>query len=323
MRIAFVSCICTTRFKDQPVWDWIAARQPDRLLLLGDSLYLDVPLDGPHPRDMSDDGFAQHLHQRYGELVAQPRFAALVQSLPAGAVNAIWDDHDFLWNDAEGAEAQASPLHREKVRLSTAFLEAFRAALQARLAPGSFPAAYNDARFWDPAQPELSTPSLQLAPDLWLHLADVRSHRTRTWLLPDARRHLLGAAQRQRIEAAVHAAPQALHLLASGSTLGAWKRHYARDWQWLLQMARAQRLLVLSGDIHRNETDAFFTGGWPLHEATSSGAAVKDAVIIGSMRRNFGLLDIGPQEATVRVFADDTEQTKWTRRLDRATWLPL
>jgi alkaline phosphatase D len=322
MRIAFVSCICTTRFKDQPVWDWIAAQQPDRLLLLGDSLYLDVPLDGPHPRDMSDDGFAQHLHRRYTELIAQPQFAALVRALPAGAVNAIWDDHDFLWNDAEGAEAKATPLHREKVRLSTAFLETFREALRQRLAHGAFPDAYNDARFWDLAQPELKTPSLALAADVWLHLTDGRSHRTRTWPLPESRRTLLGLAQRQRLEAAVRAAPQALHLLASGSTLGAWKRHYARDWSWLLQLAKAHRLLVLSGDIHRNETDAYVKDGLPLHEATSSGAAVKDAVVVGTMRRNFGLLDIGPQQLTMRLFADNTEQTQWTRRLDRNTWLP-
>ncbi len=323
MRIAFVSCVCTSKFPDQPVWDWIAAQQPDQLVLLGDSLYLDVPLNGPHPMAMGDDEFAQHLHGRYSELLAQPRFVSLVRSLPAGTVHAIWDDHDFLWNDAEGAEAKATPLHREKVRLSTAFFEAFRAALQARLAAGAFPAVYNDARFWDPAQGDLGIPSIALLPDLWLHLSDGRSHRTRTWPWPESKRSLLGEPQRQRLEAAFKAAPQALHLLASGSTLAEWKRNYARDWQWLQQLASAQRTLVLSGDIHRNETDAFFTKGWPLHEATSSGASVKDAVVVGAMRRNFGLLDIDAQQVAVRLFANNAVQSNWTRRLDRSTWLPV
>lgn len=324
MRIAFVSCICTTAFPEQPVWDWIAAQQPDQLLLLGDSMYLDVPLAGEHPRDMTDMDFAQHLHQRYSELLAQPRFSALVRALPPGAVKAIWDDHDFLWNDAQGAEAQASPVHRGKVRLTTAFMEAFRGSLAARLAAGSFPATASDPSLWNPVQPTLSTPSFQLAPDLWLHLSDGRTWRTRTWPLPASKRHLLGQAQRQQLGAVIQGSPQAVHLLASGSTLAEWKRNYATDWQWLLQQAATRRLLVLSGDIHRNETDAFFTqpGGLPLHEATSSGVAVKDAVILGKRRRNYGLLDVDGTHLTMRVFADNAEETAWTRKLDYQTWLP-
>jgi hypothetical protein len=42
MRIAFVSCICRQVFDDQPVWDWIRDQVPDKLVLLGDSVYLDI-----------------------------------------------------------------------------------------------------------------------------------------------------------------------------------------------------------------------------------------------------------------------------------------
>ena len=42
VRIAFASCMCTPYFSDQPVWNWIAAKQPDHVVLLGDSIYLDV-----------------------------------------------------------------------------------------------------------------------------------------------------------------------------------------------------------------------------------------------------------------------------------------
>lgn len=317
MRIAFASCLSTRVFADQPVWDWIAERQPDHLVLLGDSLYLD--LAGPtHPTQMGEAEFAALLYTLYAELIAQPQFAALVRALSAGHVHAIWDDHDFLWNDANGAEVH--PLHSGKLRLSTAFLEAFRAALAQRFAPGSFPSGSDDARFWDPQQPPAATPSLRLAPTLWLHLSDGRSVRTGTWLTPEAKRTLFGAAQRDRFAVAIKAAPDALHLWASGSTLAGYQR-YTRDWEWLVALAARQRMLVLSGDIHKNNLDAFHTGGWPLHEATSSGAAVKDAVIVGRARRNFGLVDVSDDRVSIELFKHNAVELR--RVLDRATWLPV
>ena len=42
MKIAFASCMCTRVFSDQPVWEQVAAQKPDRLVLLGDSVYLDI-----------------------------------------------------------------------------------------------------------------------------------------------------------------------------------------------------------------------------------------------------------------------------------------
>jgi alkaline phosphatase D len=317
MRIAFTSCMFTRVFDDQPVWDWIGQQAPDRLLLLGDSLYLDV--NAPmQPQDMGDDRFALHLFELYGELMAQPQFAALVQAMPAGTVDAIWDDHDFLWNDAQGAEVH--PVHSGKLRLSTAFLEAFRVALSRGFAPGSFPAVYNDARFWDLAQPALSTPSIRLADDLWLHLTDGRTHRTRTWPLSEARRTLFGAEQKARFTTAVEQAPQAVHLWASASTMAGYQR-YSRDLEWLMGLAAQQRMLVLSGDIHRNALDAFYTGGLPLHEATSSGAAIRDAVVLGATCQNYGLLDIDPQTVTIRLFKRN--QLEQQRVLDRQSWLPV
>lgn len=319
MRIAFASCMFTREFADQPVWTWIGAQAPDHLVLLGDSIYLDLKT-AVHPSNMTDMDFAEHLHALYGELLAQPQFAALVRSLPAGHVHTIWDDHDFLWNDALGAEMH--PVHSEKLRLSTAFHEAYREALAGQLAPGSFPATALDARFWNPQQPPLTTPSLDLGGDVHLHLTDGRSFRTRTWLLGEARRTLFGAAQRDTFAQAIATAPQAVHLWASGSTLAGYQR-YAKDWSWLLEQAAHQRLLVLSGDIHRNQVDAFHTGGFPLHEATSSGAAVRDAVIVGAARRNHGLLDIDAQTVRWRLFKGNQLQAALARTIDRQTWLPV
>jgi alkaline phosphatase D len=316
MRIAFASCLFTRVFSQQPVWDDIRALKPDALVLLGDSTYFDLKTD-LHPELMDDPTFAHHLHGLYAELLAQPQFARLVQGLPKGRVFTVWDDHDFLWNDALGAEAH--PLHTSKVRLSTAFHEAFRAALAKGLGVGSFPATSGNAKFWNPAQPALSTPSVALSPTLQLHLSDGRTFRTRTWLLAEKKRAVLGAAQRARFAAAMATKPDAVHLFASGSTFAGYQR-YPTDCAWLLTQAARHRVLMLSGDIHRNALDAFHTAGFPLHESTSSGAAVKDAVVIGRALSNFGLLDVDQHSVTTRLFSYGKETQR--RTLNKATWLP-
>ena len=146
-RIAFASCFSAQISPSQPVWAWIQAHKPDYLVLLGDSIYLDIN-SATHPMLMGDDAFAQHLFERYTAQLAVPEFSQLVQSLGPERTFSIWDDHDFLWNDETGAEAWADPSKRSKIVLSSAFQAAFRSALAAGLKPGSFPGAYNDAVFW-------------------------------------------------------------------------------------------------------------------------------------------------------------------------------
>ena len=258
MKIAFASCMCTRVFKDQPVWDWIANQNPDHLVLLGDSIYLDINTGGAHPRDMNDDQFAQHEFRLFQELLAQTSFRSLVSSMPQGRTWSIWDDHDFLWNDAMGGSESKSPLQKGKIRLSTAFQEAFRRALAKSLAHGSFPAKYEDAVFWNMSQPPLSTPSIQLAPDVWLHLSDGRTHRNRGFGVPESKTTILGVSQRAQFETQISGSTaQSVHLFASGQTLGEYKQHYPTDWRWITDVAKSRRTLVLSGDIHRNESDAF------------------------------------------------------------------
>jgi alkaline phosphatase D len=324
MRIAFASCFHSKIFPDQPVWDWIAAKNPDHLVLLGDSIYLDVDAGDGHPNELTDDEFAKRLFRLYCNQMNQPSFKSLIQSLPLNRVWSIWDDHDFLWNNATGYRAGINPHHKGKIRLSTAFQEAFRFALSHGLFNGSFPSVYNDPKFWNAAQPPLTTPSVALEPDLWLHLSDGRTNRTEFWPIPESKRHLLGFAQRNLFESRIiTTSKSAVHLFASGSTAGEYKQNYAADWKWLTTLASENRLLILSGDIHRNETDAFFTTGFPLHEATSSGAAIKDTVVFGQSRRNFGLLDLSSTDLQIRLYADNKEESKWSRKLSRNTWLPI
>jgi alkaline phosphatase D len=296
----------------QPVWDWVAARQPDHLVLLGDSFYLDLQIGGRHPQDMLPMEFAEHLQTLYGELIAQREFAALVRALPAGHVHAIWDDHDFLWNDACGAEVRSTHRYDAHLQLTTSFMEQFRRSLAGRLERFEPPPA-------DATAP-LGTPTLRLAPDVHLHLSDGRTFRTRTHLLAESRRSLFGADQRQAFAQRIGGAPDALHLWASGSTIAGYQR-YERDLAWLRSLAAQQRMLVLSGDIHRNAFDSFQTGGrFMLHEATSSGAAIKDAVVFGQKRQNFGLLEIDDTNVTVELYKDNAVESRHV--IERGGWKP-
>lgn len=321
LRIAFASCMSAAVSTTQPVWSRIAADQPDHLVLLGDSVYLDIGAPQP-PQQMDTAEFATWLVDRYRAQLAVKSFAALVRGMPAdGRVHSLWDDHDFLWNDACGAQQAQRPEQVEKIALSSAAQTLWREVLSARLAGPTFPQDIQDARLWPQPPRPLATPSLALAPDLWLHLSDGRTWRTDDSIFGPPKRALFGSAQRQRLSKAMAAAPaDAVHLFASGSTFAGYKR-YEEDSAWLLGQAAAHRTLMLSGDIHRNELDAFHTGGFPLHEATSSGAAVRLAVVLGSMRENYGLVDVDAQQLHIRLF--DRQGLQFERVIERASWLPL
>lgn len=321
MRLAFASCMCTRVFENQPVWDQIAALNPDYLVLLGDSIYIDinVKVDPRDPAEMDENIFGQHVFSLYSELIHQPQFSNLVKQMPAGRVFSIWDDHDFLWNDMYGATARGNPIQSEKVRITTAFQKAFRSALAQGLAANSFPNRYDDPIFWDLAEPPLATPSIELGDDVMLHLCDVRSFRTSKNFGAKDERTILGSVQRQKVAAAVTAAQNAVHLIASGSTLTDWSK-YPQDLQWLLQLAKVNRLMVLSGDIHKNNCDIFKTDGFPLHELTSSGAAVRSLVVLGKKQQNFGYIDIDASKIDARFFHFGVQQTELDRTFDRGTW---
>ncbi|MDT8399874.1 MAG: hypothetical protein RQ899_14805, partial [Pseudomonadales bacterium] len=72
-RIGFGSC--ARQDKEQPIWDAIAAMEPDLFICLGDNIYGDT-------RDM------QVLQDKYAALAAKPGFRRLREHTP---MLAIWD----------------------------------------------------------------------------------------------------------------------------------------------------------------------------------------------------------------------------------------
>ena len=315
MKIAFTSCMSFTVFAQQPVWDQIAARKPDRLLLLGDSIYIDAaPFpNNEHPKKASAYDFLLHLLERWRLQLDQPQFRALVKAVPT---DAIWDDHDFLWNEHFEEKAIAKKIYTDHVRITRALFNAFCRTLDARLAEGSFPTAYNDAAINQPNEPAPGYKYRSLEPELKLHLTDGRS-----WRLG---KDMLGADQRAQIAARMAEAPNAAHLLASGSVVRAesdarWQDF--ADYAWLQDLARRFKILVLSGDIHGNRMASLDLGhGRWLHDATASGAAIQMLIALGAKCENYGLLSTDAKTLRLDFFSHGTPDSVGSWAIDRETW---
>ena len=87
-RIAFGSC--AKQWEPQPIWDSIAAAEPDLFLFIGDAIYGDWHGDKPFTPT------AESLRADWAKLGAQPGFRALRNHVP---MLATWDNHDYGSHD--------------------------------------------------------------------------------------------------------------------------------------------------------------------------------------------------------------------------------
>lgn len=85
-RIAFGSC--ADQSLPMPIWDGVAAVEPDLFVFLGDNVYGDV--SGPELTE---------LKAAYAAARATPGYGSLLDTTP---IMATWDDHDYGANDAGG-----------------------------------------------------------------------------------------------------------------------------------------------------------------------------------------------------------------------------
>jgi alkaline phosphatase D len=223
------------------IFDAIAAKQPDMMLWLGDNLYFQRP-DYLDPASMN----ARHRRQR--------AFAPLARLLTATAHVAIWDDHDYGPNNADGAY----PLKGEALAL-------FR-------------------RYW--ANPSYGLPEtpgvfgLASYGDVDVVLLDGRYHRTSPRLPESPDKSMFGAAQFAWLKSILAWLNGPVKLVANGSQF--WNTasrfeglyEYAGEKDRLADFLVQQRidgLLFLSGDRHFGELlRVERAGAYPLYEFTSS-----------------------------------------------------
>jgi alkaline phosphatase D len=316
MRLVFLSCMTPRLVRPQPVWSHVAALAPDVLLLLGDNIYNDVPDTAMEAlQQMLPDAFAAHMLGRYREQLDEPGFAALVRN-PAIRKFALWDDHDFLWNNAHGGELVAQPDARGKMQISTNLMRMFRNVL-ATHDPSDWPATTSDARIWQgvgqPGFAWLGHSAEVLEPGRTvLHLTDGRSFRKK--------KVLLGEPQRSAMTAAFAADPKSLHIIASGlplhPTSGEGWHKAPVDHDWLLGQVGARGWLMLSGDKHKNDFEPHTTpAGGKLVDATSSGAAIRVVkgipIIVGKEICLYGVADIEPNVVKIS-FGDGPSRSERT-----------
>jgi alkaline phosphatase D len=315
MKIAFTSCFSATVFAEQPVWRQILAHKPDALVLTGDSIYIDELTHPTHPKAMADFEFFRLVAAKYRQQLAQADFAALIAAVPTYA---IWDDHDFLWNECYEEKAIQKKIYAGHIRASRALFNAYCAHLEGRQ---QFPADDSDARLWSADEPAPGYRRVVMdvpgGAAVHLHLTDGRSWRVN--------RTLLGAKQRTDIGLAMEAAPaDTLHLVASGSVIEAHKGDQwgsFEDLAWLRELAKKHCIACLSGDIHANDFHRIPTdNGRMVYDFTASGAAIRRAIWIGTECQNFGLLEIDATELCGQWFRFGQPAALAPVTINRGNW---
>ncbi len=105
MKIAFTSCMRFESFNEQPEWNDILDENPDYLFLLGDQIYMDwwPKLGEKHSLPLED--FKNEMKKKYSQQWSEKNFKKLIEKMKSkNGLFGIWDDHDFIWNNAKGAK---------------------------------------------------------------------------------------------------------------------------------------------------------------------------------------------------------------------------
>jgi alkaline phosphatase D len=308
--LVFASCMSALDNPEQPVWAEAAAHKPEWLVLGGDNNYMDYGVHLNQSRNWTPARFAQEMQLRYERQFAVPTFRALVETIPAGQVIGVWDDHDFAWQNCFGADpSYGMP---EKKRIATAFYHHYFAELNRRPLAAELPPL---------VIPDLSDPpngtrevyrALDIGPFRVL-LCDGRTWRGRH---PPGTKSgdLLGPAQEAWLLDEL--AGPGPFLLITGSTMTAahdqaWDYYGDFYQQRFLPAVRDKVVLFVGGDVHENRL-APRLPGHPV-EVISSASCLSYVL----NKRNFGVIDIRPDQA--RIFLYTRGEVQLTGILDLAS----
>src|SRR5262245_47642864 len=225
-KLLVASCAKLQQIRPQPVWSAMLAEQPDGLLLLGDTIYLE------NDRHTDPAALGAELRRLWAAQLAEPHFAGLISGLRArGApVLAVYDDHDFIGDNRYGGD------------FDPALCEAARTELQRALAPERIGGeCYTQHRF-----------------DLVdVILLDVRFHRRASEHGRDDVDAVLGRAQWEWLIERVSESRAPYLVIGSSTTFHAfadesWEEHPAAFERLRTLLRGRTGALVVSGDVHRN-----------------------------------------------------------------------
>jgi alkaline phosphatase D len=243
IRIAFGSCARVQLYPEQPVFEAVAAMEPDLFLWLGDNIYADSD---------SETAFSA-LYSRQRNV---PALVPLLRSVPQLA---IWDDHDFGYNDSDrrnGAKAMTRRLFD---------------------------------RWWaNPASGLPDTPGIFFRHSFGpvdIFMLDGRYHRDPPSDPDSPAKTMLGVGQKAWLKRELKASKAVFKILASGTgwTLAekdgdSWAA-YLHERNEILDFIRDERIggcLGISGDVHQGELNCVpwsEQGGYDFYDLVSSGLA--------------------------------------------------
>ncbi len=290
-KIAFGSCL--KQDKPAPIWDSVAATQPDLFLFIGDNIYADT-----------DD--MEVMRKKYADLGAMPGYQKLKATCP---IYATWDDHDYGKNDA-GVE------YPMKVESQKEFLTFFEepASSPRWKRPGVYDAKVLgppgqrvqiillDTRYFRSALKQHPPQRLR---GLGPYVADDRPELT-----------MLGEEQWKWLEEQLRQ-PAEIRIIAS-SVQVVPEEHGWEYWAnfpherfrlfQLIGQTKAKGVVLLSGDRHLSEisclakNDPANGAGYPIYDITSSSLNVPSGGNIGEKNKhrvgdhfrmvNFGMIGI-------------------------------
>lgn len=298
-RIAFGSC--AKQDKEQPIWDAIAATNPDIFLFIGDNIYADT-------RD------PQVMRDKYAMLAAKPQFKRFREKVP---FLTMWDDHDYGEDDA----GQEYPMKEESRKQFCDFWNVAQGSPRRTRPDGIY-----TAQIFGPTGRKVQI----ILPDLRYNRTPIRKldlggKDYRNWAReqneagravpgpyernPDDGATMLGEAQWQWLEYQL-SQPAEVRILASSlqvvADFAGWEGwiNYANDHQRLISAIRSKRasgLICVSGDTHYGEISRLNANvPYPLWDITSSGITEVWPVTPPNSRRigevyrerNFGLIEI-------------------------------
>jgi phosphodiesterase/alkaline phosphatase D-like protein len=285
MKIAFTSCINFEVFPEQPEWKDMGKEEPDYLFLLGDQVYLDK---GNVAVDLSTcdlETFKEIVTKKYSQQWNEQNFKALLQSVKTkGGLFGVWDDHDFLWNNAKGAELK-SDLDQQKMVFSKEMFHRYFENCSTNL-----PELYY----------VLDTPYARII------FLDNRSYAQN----PGAQKELLGEKQFQFLEEKLkHDLPYTLVCggltLSGGFVLGVSEENWLRYPQELQRFSEllsiAPKPLFLSGDVHNNH----FIPPRKLKQGIKTPAQIISSgfqVLMAGIQHNWAMLHFDEQGVQVQFY---------------------
>lgn len=250
--VAFGSC--NRDELPQPLWEPIAAQDPDLFIWAGDNIYADwyAPPDGEKVDYQVDEAW---IWTRYQAQRARPDYKAFRERF---SILSIWDDHDYGRNNA-GADFKLKEVSRD---LALRFAEV----------PESDPRWEREGLYgaydFGPAGRRVKVVLL----DNRYFATGKRAERP----------ELLGAAQREWLERSLRESRADIHLLVSGiqvlSAEHKWEKwaDYPETRQWLIDLIAEDGMpmtVLLSGDRHIHEISVLEDPrlDYPLVDITSSG----------------------------------------------------